>query len=68
MGSPVASPPKKAGKTKLTLQAVYRELRRLRGRVEDLEDLRELNEAIARNQGRKLVPWDQAKKELGLED
>jgi hypothetical protein len=40
----------------------------LRQRVEDLEDLRELNEAISRNQGKKLVPWADAQKELGLED
>ena len=34
---------------KLTLQSVYGEMLRLRERVEDLEDLRELNAAIARN-------------------
>lgn len=50
---------------KITLQAVYAELVHLRERVEDLEDLRELNSAIARNKGKKLIPWATAKKELG---
>jgi hypothetical protein len=42
------------------------EVTRLRSRVEDLEDLRELNDAIARNAGKPGIPWDQAKSELGL--
>ena len=46
---------------------IYEELQRLRERVEDLEDLRELNEAIARNRDKKLIPWARAKKELGIE-
>ena len=53
---------------KLTLQSVYDEMLRLRERVGDLEDLRELNSAIARNGKKKLIPWDSAKKSLGLED
>jgi hypothetical protein len=40
----------------------------LRERVEDLEDLRELNAAIARNGKKKLVTWDSAKQSLDLED
>jgi hypothetical protein len=36
----------------LTLEKVYRELQALRARVEDLEDLRELEEAIIQNAGR----------------
>jgi len=35
--------------------------------VEHLEELRELNEAIARNKGKRLIPWEEAKKGLGLE-
>ena len=35
--------------------------------LEHLEDLRELNEAIARNKGKRLIPWEEAKKGLGLE-
>jgi mRNA interferase RelE/StbE len=53
---------------KITLQSVYNEMLRLRERVEDLEDLRELNSAIARNGNKKLVAWDSAKISLELED
>ena len=53
---------------KLTLQFIYDEMLRLRERVEDLEDLRELNAAIARNGKKKLVAWDSAKRLLDLED
>ncbi len=49
------------------LRCLQAELNNLRERVEDLEDLRELNEAIARNASKNLVPWQKAKKELGLE-
>ena len=55
-------------RSKITLRSLYVELQRLRDRVEDLEDLRELNEAVARNQGRKLIPWEQAGRHLGLDD
>ena len=68
MSSATVSPLKKAGKARLNLRALHAELQRLRGRVEDLEDLRELNEALARNRGRKLVPWAAAKRDLGLID
>jgi len=37
---------------------------RLRSRVEELEDLRDLNAAVARNQGNPGVPWEKAKAEL----
>ena len=53
---------------KLTLETIYSEMLRLRERVEDLEDLRELNAAIARNGKKKLVTWDSAKRLLDLED
>jgi hypothetical protein len=39
----------------------------LRARVEELEDLRDLNAAIARNKGKPGIPWEQAKKELGID-
>jgi len=68
MSSATVSPLKKAGKTRLNLRVLHAELQRLRERVEDLEDLRELNEALARNQGKKLVPWAAAKRHLGLTD
>ena len=41
----------------LTLRFMHEELQRLRERVEDLEDLPELNEAIARNRDKRLIPW-----------
>ena len=49
-----------------TLEEIAAELARLRERVEDLEDARELDAAIRRNGDKPLIPWDQAKKELGL--
>ncbi len=66
MSNGVASLSRKPGK--ITLDLVYQELVRLRERVEDLEDLRELNAAIARNKGKKLIPWSAAKKGLDLPD
>jgi hypothetical protein len=38
----------------------------LRSRVDDIEDLRELNDAIASNADKPGIPWDQARKELGV--
>jgi hypothetical protein len=51
---------------RVTLRRLSAQLIRLRKRVEDLEDLRDLNEAIARNNGKPGTPWEQARKELGL--
>ena len=42
------------------------EVENLRERIEDLEDAKELNAAVARNGEKPLVPWDKAKSELGL--
>jgi hypothetical protein len=39
----------------------------LQERVEDLEDLRDLQAAIAENGNEPLVPWEQAKADLNLE-
>jgi hypothetical protein len=47
------------------LSALHRDVAQLRARVEGLEDLRELNDAIARNAGKPGIPWAQAK--AGLE-
>ena len=66
MSNVLVSAPKKS--VRITLGELHQEVIRLRERVEDLEDLRELNEAMARNRGKKLIPWADAKKELGLED
>lgn len=54
-------------RAKPTLNRLHAELNQLRARVEDLEDLRDLNTAIARNSGKPGTPWAQAKKELGLD-
>ncbi|MDR3675443.1 MAG: hypothetical protein P4N24_08130 [Acidobacteriota bacterium] len=51
---------------KVTIRKLHDELQRLRMRVQDLEDLRDLNAAIARNNGKAGIPWDQVKKEMGL--
>lgn len=48
------------------VQQLAAEVARLRERVEDLEDARELDAAISRNGDRPLIPWDQAKPDLGL--
>jgi hypothetical protein len=50
----------------LDVRALRSEVTKLRARVEDLEDIRELNSAVARNAGKPGVPWEQAKAELGL--
>jgi cell division protein FtsB len=47
---------------KVTLRRLSAEVIRLRKRVEDLEDLRDLNEAIARNDGKPGMPWEQARR------
>ncbi len=38
----------------------------LQERVEDLEDLRDLEEVITENAGKALIPWEQVKGELDL--
>ena len=66
MNSTLERPAKRTTAPRLTLQALHRELRELRERVVDLEDLRELNQAIERNGDKPLVAWSKAKKQLGL--
>jgi len=39
----------------------------LHERVENLEDLHDLEAAIAENAGKPLIPWEKAKAELELE-
>ena len=48
-----------------TIREISAELARLRDRIEDLEDARELDAAIRRNGDKPLIPWEQAKKEIG---
>ena len=51
---------------KPTLHGLNREVSWLRSRVEELEDLRDLNAAVARNQGKPGVSWAKAKPALSL--
>jgi cell division protein FtsB len=50
-----------------TLRSLSAEIQSLRERVEDLEDARDLEEAIRKNGDKPLIPWEEAKKELGLD-
>lgn len=50
-----------------TLRELASEVMRLRKRVEDLEDMHDLLAAEQASQGRPGIPWEQAKKELGLD-
>lgn len=63
--SRVAEAPRKTRKR--SLEQVANELDRLRQRVEDLEDLRDLNEAIQRNGGKPLIPLAKVKRDLEIE-
>jgi hypothetical protein len=47
-----------------TLESLALEMRLLRERLEDMEDLLELRAAVERNRGKPGIPWDQAKVEL----
>jgi hypothetical protein len=52
---------------KPTLKSLAAEMRRLRERLEDVEDLIELRSAIERNAGKAGVPWAKVKAELDLD-
>ena len=67
MNSISERPPKRAAKSRLALAALHNEVTALRQRVEDLEALRELNQAVDRNRSKSLTSWARTKKELGLE-
>jgi hypothetical protein len=49
------------------IETLHQAVARLEERVEELEDLRDLEAAIVENAGKPLIPWDQAKVELGIE-
>ena len=51
-----------------TVEDQATQLVRLNARLEDLEDLRDLQEAIARNAGRPLQSWETVREELGCTD
>ena len=48
------------------LQQLTASVTRLQGRIEDLEDLRDLEVAIAENGNKPLIPWGAIKAELEL--
>lgn len=49
------------------IEALAQAVARLQQRVEDLEDLRDLETAIAENAGKPLVSWEAVKADLDLE-
>jgi hypothetical protein len=49
------------------VEAFSKTVERLQERVEELEDLRDLQAAIAENGTEPLVPWEQAKAELNMD-
>lgn len=49
------------------IETLNQAVARLQERIEDLEDLRDLEEAIAENAGKPLIPWEQVKAELDLD-
>lgn len=49
------------------IESLSQTVARLQERVEDLEDLRDLEEAIIENAGKPLIPWEQVKAELDPE-
>lgn len=55
---------KRTVRNKPSLKRVSAEVAQLRARIEDLEDLRDLNAAITRHAGKPGVPWEKAKKVL----
>ena len=48
------------------IESLSQTVTRLQERVEDLEDLRDLEEAISENDGKTLIPWEQVKVEIDL--
>jgi hypothetical protein len=49
------------------VEVLTKAVERLQERVEDLEDLRDLQAAIAENGNKPLIPWEQVKSELKLD-
>ena len=49
------------------IETLNQAVARLLERIEDLEDLRDLEEGIAENAGKPLIPWEQVKAELDLD-
>ena len=55
-----------ATRDKLTLESVAAEVRRLRERLEEMEDLLELRAAVEHNAGKSGTPWEEVRAELDL--
>jgi hypothetical protein len=49
------------------IETLNQAVARLQQRVEDLEDLRDLEAAIAENAGKPLIPWEQVQAEFERE-
>jgi hypothetical protein len=49
------------------VEALIRTVECLQQRIEDLEDVRDLQTAVAENGNEPLIPWEKAKAELDLE-
>jgi hypothetical protein len=49
------------------IETLNQAVAQLQQRVEDLEDLRDLEAAIAENAGKPLIPWEKVKAELEIE-
>lgn len=49
------------------IESLSQTVTRLQERIEDLEDLRDLEEAISENAGKPLIPWENVKTELDIE-
>jgi hypothetical protein len=49
------------------VEMLARTVERLQERIENLEDLRDLQAAIVENGTKPLIPWEQAKAELDLD-
>ncbi len=50
-----------------TLESLAAEVRQLKERLEDMEDLMELRAAVERNAGKPGTRWGQVKGELGID-
>ena len=49
------------------VEALTRAVERLQERIEDLEDLHDLQAAAVENGNERLIPWEQVKTELDIE-
>ena len=49
------------------IEALNQTVARLQQRIEDLEDLRDLEAAIAENGDKPLIPWEQVKADIERE-